>query len=168
LWEAIAPKDQRKMVRRLRAIHTPMVRHLQKLNKKAAAKADAAAPKPSIADGMPDFGDDAALMKAIGQNFTDPAAMVKIEKPLQAYDAELEMRTDQLSQIVERIRKAYDAAKINNTKAQKLLEEETLSQRSAMAATVVLGEQQKVTAGIRTDKSANFPTLPKEAYSVKA
>jgi hypothetical protein len=37
-----------------------------------------------------------------------------------------------------------------------------------MAATLVLGEQQKVTAVIRTDKSANFPPLPKEADSVKA
>lgn len=97
-----------------------MIRHLQRLNKKAAAKADAAATKPPTADGMPDFGDDAALMRAIGQNFSDPAAMVKIQKPLIAYDAELEKRTDQLSQIVERIRKAYDLAKINNTKAQKL------------------------------------------------
>jgi len=162
LWEAIAPVDKKKLIRRLRAIHKPMVRRLQKMNKKVAENADAKA-----TSGMPDFGDDAVLMKAIGQNFKDPVKMIEIEKPLKAYDAELDARTDQLSQLVERIRKAYDAAKINNEKAKKLLEEESVSQKSAMSAQVVLTNEQKFTTRVRSDKAANFPQLPKEAYSLK-
>lgn len=53
-------------------------------------------------------------------------------------------------------------AKVNNNMAHKLLKDEFVSKRKAVAAMKVLENEEKVTGKIRSDEHKNFPPLPKE------
>merc|ERR1712093_232013 len=66
-----------------------------------------------------------------------------------------------LSGVVVSIQKAFDGAKENNNRANKLKKDENNSLRSVQAAMAAVRGEQAKSAKIRRDKADNFPPLPK-------